>query len=446
MQANAEVLVVDDTPANLKVVTEILSSAGYRVAIATTGERALKQLQQRVPDLILLDVQMPGIDGFETCKQIKHNPVLCHIPIIFLTARSDMDSTLKGFALGAVDYISKPFREPELLARVKTHLQLQIMTQTLEQQVTERTEALTQAMKELQRYQLQLIQHEKMSTLGNLVAGVGHEINNPLSFVDGNMGILKEYVDDVLAYLHLYEQTYPEPNEVLIHKRKELEIDYLLEDIDLIFDSINKGCSRILDISKSLRIFSRTDAEAKVKTNIHEGLDSALHILTYRLKDKETRPAIQVIRDYGDLPDIHCFPGQLNQAFMNILANAIDMFDEVAEVTDPEILESHPQNISIRTQLTLFRATDGQEVEGLEITIADNGKGMSEQVCKQIFERSFTTKAVGKGTGLGMAIAHQIVVEAHGGTLTVQSEMGKGTAFCIRLPIDSGAITDDHLS
>ncbi|MBT9316981.1 sensor histidine kinase [Leptothoe spongobia] len=426
---DAEILVVDDTPANLKVVTETLASAGYRVAIATSGERALKQLQNRVPALILLDIQMPGINGFETCKKIKENPELYRIPIIFLTARSDTDSTLKGFELGAVDYISKPFKEPELLARVKIHLQLQQMTQTLEQQVSERTQALSSALTELQRYQLQLIQHEKMSALGNLVAGIGHEINNPLGFVDGNILVLKEYFDDFLTYLRLYEQTYPPSNEVLSSKRRELDIDYLLTDIDTIFESMTKGCDLIRDVSKSIRIFSRTDTAAKLTSNLHEGLDSTLHILKYRLKAKDSRPAIQVIRDYSELPDIKCFPGQLNQAFMNILANAIDMFEEVAENTDYATLETNPQSIIVRTRLVQH-----QETESVEITITDNGKGISEDVCSQIFERNFTTKSVGKGTGLGLAIAHQVIVEKHGGSLNVQSELDQGTTFQIYLP------------
>lgn len=437
MPVDADILVVDDIPANLRVVTQILTVAGYRVAIATTGERALKQLQQHVPNLILLDIKMPGINGFETCQRIKDNPALCHIPIIFLTALSDMESILKGFELGAVDYISKPFRESELLARVRTHLELQAMTHQLEQKVTERTQALTQAMTALEDYQLQLVQHEKMSTLGNLVAGVGHEINNPLSFVDGNISILKEYFDDIQLYLRLYEQTYPSLDEALIQKRKELQIDYLLEDADILFASIRQGCDRLLNISKSLRVFSRADTEEKVKTNIHEGLDSTLNILTYRLKGTENRPAIQVFRDYGDLPEIYCFPGQLNQVFMNLLANAIDMFDDVAEVTDFIKLETHPQRISIRTRLGRF-----QNAEGLEISIADNGKGMSEAVSRQIFDRSFTTKAVGKGTGLGLAIAQQIVVEVHGGTLEVRSEVGQGSEFVIRLPNNERAETN----
>ena len=432
-----DILIVDDTRSNLEVVMELLTSEGYSVSIATSGERALKQLKIKLPTLILLDVQMPGMDGFEACQQIKTNNKTSHIPIIFITASSNVESISKGFESGAVDYINKPFHNAELLARVKTHLQLQRMKQSLETQVQERTAELTEATAQLQtaldqvqNYQLQLIKQEKMSALGNLVAGVAHEINNPLGFLGGNIAILKDHIQDLTEFIRFYDQLFPTPDQLIQAKRRHLEIDYVLEDLPNMLTSMDVGCDRIRQLSNSLRLFSRSDMEKILKTSLHEGLDSALLILKYRLGANHIRPAIEVIKDYGNVPEVDCYPGQLNQVFMNILANAIDMFDELAAMTDYETLEAAPQTITLRTRLL-----KQQHTEFVEISIADNGKGMSEEICSKIFSRNFTTKEVGKGTGLGLAIAHQIAVDTHGGSLDVQSEVGRGTEFRIRLPL-----------
>ena len=285
---------------------------------------------------------------------------------------------------------------------------------------------------QLEASQLQLVQSEKMSALGNLVAGVAHEINNPLGFVGGNIAELQLLLQGVTEYIELYERAFPSPGEEIEKKRKAIDVDFLLEDLPKMLDSMQSGCDRIRSISTSLRAFSRADTESKFQANVHEGIDSTLLILKYRLKAKDFRPEIEVFRDYGELPEIKCFPGQLNQAFMNLLANAIDMFDEIAEGRSFDELQANPQRIMIRTQLV--KPPHG-ESDCVEIRISDNGKGMSEAVCSKIFDRKFTTKAVGKGTGLGLAIAHQVVVEKHGGSLEVQSEIGQGTEFLIHLPV-----------
>lgn len=427
MKSRANILVVDDTPTNLEVITATLSSVGYRVATAISGERAIKRLQTYTPDLILLDIQMLGIDGFETCRQIQANPDTAKIPIIFITVASDTNSIVQGFSLGAVDFINKPFRESELLARVKTHLQLQALTHNLEQRVAERTAELETALEQLGQSRLQMVQREKMSALGNLVAGVAHEINNPLSFVIGNIDVLKTSIQDIADYIELFEKTYPSPGNKLEKKREDLDIDFLLEDLPKMLQAMEVGCDRIHAISRSLRTFSRADTDTKLKTNIHEAIDSTLLILKYRLKAKDFRPEIKVVRDYAKLPEIKCFPNQLNQVFMNILANAIDMFDEVATSQSFDMLQADPQQITIRTYLV--------ESHSVEIRISDNGKGMSEDICAKIFDWQFTTKTVDKGTGLGLAIAHQVVEQNHDGILQVQSVVDQGTDFLIRLPI-----------
>lgn len=422
------ILVVDDTPANLEVMSEVLSDAGYEVAIAIDGERALKQIQHSLPDLILLDVMMPGIDGFETCKQLKENPKTFEIPIIFMTALSDTENKVKGFNAGAVDYITKPFQEIEVLARVNLHLKLHSLTKSLEEKVSLRTAELSLVLEELQKSQLQLIQKEKLSTLGQLVAGVAHEINNPVGFISGNLDYAEQYVSELLSLIQLYQQHYPNPVIEIQESLDSLELDYLKEDFPRLIISMKEGIDRIRNISTSLRTFSRSDSERPTAFNIHEGIDSTLMILKHRLKDNNIRPAILIEKEYGNIPKIECFPGKLNQVFMNLIANAIDALEESNWGRTFEEIKVHPNCISIRTEFS----DNGEQVL---VRIKDNGTGMSEQVQSQLFEHLFTTKAVGQGTGLGLSIAYQIVVEKHGGKLDVNSKLGEGSEFVITLPI-----------
>ncbi|MEG4290710.1 response regulator [Microcoleus sp. C2C3] len=427
------ILVVDDTPANLEVVCETLSDAGYEVATAIDGERALKRVQAYPPDLILLDVQMPGIDGFETCKRLKAEPKTASIPIIFMTALSDAQSKEKGFVLGAVDYITKPFQEKEMLARVKTHLQLRQLTKNLEQRVAEQTADLEAALIQLQQSQLHLVHREKMSALGNLVAGVAHEINNPLGFIVGNLKPAKDYIKDLFQVIALYQKELPNPSATLQAAVEEIDLEYLQEDLPKLIDSMQEGVDRINAISTSLRTFSRSDCDRPIHCNIHDGIDSTLLILKHRLKANECRPSIEVITDYGDLPQVECFAGQLNQVFMNVLANAIDALEESNKGRSFAQIEANPNQITVKTQLSQSQAA---------IRIQDNGIGMTPAVQQKIFEHLFTTKGVGQGTGLGLAIAHQIVVEKHSGTLEVNSTLGEGTEFVISIPVKAIAVKD----
>lgn len=296
----------------------------------------------------------------------------------------------------------------------------------MEESIQEKNRRLEQAMHDLQSTQLQMVQSEKMASLGNLVAGVAHEINNPIGFLNGSIRNAKDYVQDLFAYLALYQQHHPNAAAPVQDKAEDIDLEFLTEDLPKLLNSMQGATERIRSISTSLRTFSRADTEHKVSTDLHEGIDSTLLILKYRLKANEFRPAIQVIKEYGDLLPIECFPGQLNQVFMNILANAIDTFDEIAQTRTFVELEAHPQKIWIRTT---------QSANHAQIEIQDNGQGMTEEVKARIFDHLFTTKGVGKGTGLGLAIAQQIVVEKHGGTIEVDSTPGEGTTFVIHLPI-----------
>ncbi|MBV6625609.1 MAG: AAA family ATPase [Rivularia sp. (in: Bacteria)] len=280
---------------------------------------------------------------------------------------------------------------------------------------------------QLEESQLQVVQNEKMATLGNLVAGVAHEVNNPIGFLTGSISNAEEYLQDLFAHLELYQQEYPETNEEIQENAEDIDLEFLLEDLPKLLDAMKAATERIKSISNSLRTFSRADTEHKVRANLHDGINSTLLILKYRLKANEKRPAIIINQEYGEIPEIECFPGQLNQVFMNILANAIDMFDEMSQNQTYKELEANLQQITIRTQIIANQVC---------IQICDNGKGMSEEVRKNIFKHLFTTKAVGKGTGLGLAIAKQIIVEKHDGIIEVNSEVGEGTEFIINIPIN----------
>jgi len=424
--SNGFILVVDDNPTNLAVISQALRTEGWQVRIAVDGEDALSKVAQNPPELILLDVQMPGIDGFEVCKRLKADEATSDIPIIFMTALSDTDSKVKGLALGAVDYIAKPFEQQEAIARVRVHLQLRHLTQTLEEQVRDRTQALSQALEELQHSHLQVIQSEKMSALGNLVAGVAHEINNPIGCVVGNVRAVEANIRDLFGVIDLYGRHFPNPGAEIEDELETVDLDYLREDLPKLVKAMRDGSDRIVSISRSLSTFSRADTDRKQAFNLHEGIDSTILILRHRLKDDEHRPEIQVLIDYGNLPLVECFPGQINQVFMNILANAIDALDELNQGRSSTDIESNPNRITIKTILV------GEQVQ---IYIADNGPGMPEEVRSRIFDHLYTTKTVGKGTGLGLAIAQQIIEEKHGGTIEVNSKLGKGTTFMIQIPV-----------
>ncbi|MEH1863537.1 MAG: AAA family ATPase [Nostoc sp.] len=283
-----------------------------------------------------------------------------------------------------------------------------------------------QALQDLQQAQLQIVQSEKMSALGNLVAGVAHEMNNPLGFIAASLRQAKPTFVDIFEHLKLYQEKFSEPGDEIINHAEDIDLDYTLADLPKIIDSMTMACERLENISTSLRTFSRADRDYKVPFNIHEGIDSTILILKHRLKANDKRPAIEVVTNYGNLPAVECFPGQLNQVFMNIIANSIDALDESNTGRPFEDIKANPNRIIITTSL---------KYQQVEVKIADNGVGMSESVKEKIFDHLFTTKGVGKGTGLGLAIAHSIVVEKHSGTLNVNSTPGEGTEFIISLPI-----------
>lgn len=314
--------------------------------------------------------------------------------------------------------------EVELLVAVGNQLtiainQAELYTQSLDSARIAREQAakLETTLCELQQAQTQLVQAEKMSSLGQMVAGIAHEINNPVSFIFGNISYIKEYTRSLIKLLEMYRDEFPEAPPAIQSEMDALELDFLLDDLPKILSSMKVGAIRIRDIVRSLRSFSRLDESAMKSVNLHEGIDSTLMILEHRLKAQSDSPLIQVVKEYGELPLVECYAGQLNQVFMNIIANAIDAVEEQ---------KSNPGIIRIRT-----------EVEGnfVAIAISDNGTGMTDQVKQRIFDPFFTTKAIGSGTGMGLAISHSIIVEKHKGEIKCFSVVGKGTEFIIEIPI-----------
>ncbi|MEH2238904.1 sensor histidine kinase [Nostoc sp.] len=308
----------------------------------------------------------------------------------------------------------------------------------LRDEITERQQAeaeLQQALKDLQKTQIQLIQSEKMSSLGQLVAGIAHEINNPVNFIYGNLQYTDDYTQQLLLLIKLYQNYYPNPEPEIQNANQLADIEYLTEDLPKMLTSMKMGAKRIREIVLSLRIFSRLD-EAEFKTaDIHEGIDSTLLILQHRLKAQNNRPQIQVVKEYGDIPQFQCFAGQLNQVFMNVLANAIDALEEAFQ----KELCPNP----------LIGISSEQVNENAIIRIADNGAGISEEIQSRLFDPFFTTKPVGKGTGMGLSISYQIITEKHGGSLQCISSPGQGAEFVIAIPIRAGksaqlSICDRH--
>lgn len=295
-----------------------------------------------------------------------------------------------------------------------------------EAQLRQQAQDLEKAMQELQQAQIRIIQTEKMSSLGQLVAGVAHEINNPVSFIHGNLNHIEDYTQDLLQLIQLYCQKYPD-NPETNHKVAEIDLEFIQQDLPKLIGSMKTGTERIRGIVQSLRNFSRLD-EAKLKiVDVHEGIESTLLILQSRFNPKPGFAGIEVIKDYSQLPKVECYPGQLNQVFMNILANAIDALE--ASTSHQLAAKKNPQ-ISIVTQVLADKA--------VSIHIHDNGYGMDETVKAKLFDPFFTTKPVGKGTGLGLSISYQIIVGNHGGKLYCNSFPEQGTEFVIEIPIYQG--------
>ena len=336
----------------------------------------------------------------------------------------------KQLAAGDLNQTAPVMTEDEVgfLARTFNQMasQLKALFEELEQRVQERTAELEETLTKLKSTQAQMLHNEKMSSLGQLVAGIAHEINNPVSFIHGNLTHTENYIEDLFHFVKLYEKHYPQPVEEIEEEAEEIDWEFLQTDLPKMVSSMRTGTERIREIVLSLRNFSRMDESDLKEVDIHEGIDSTLMILQHRLQAKPKQAAIQTIKDYGKLPNVECYPGSLNQVFMNMLSNAVDALEKKTATLTPEQNKSSIATITIRTRVV--------DEQWIEIAIADNGSGIPDELQGHIFEPFFTTKDIGKGTGMGMSITYQIITEKHHGKLTFFSSPQQGTEFLIQIP------------
>ncbi|MGD1809796.1 hybrid sensor histidine kinase/response regulator [Dapis sp. BLCC M126] len=445
MNQNKEytIMIVDDQEMNLKLMSNLLTISGFNVIVEENGEMALEKLKNELPDLILLDVLMPGINGFEICRRLQSSETTKNIPVIFMTSISESEEKIRGLKLGAVDYIIKPFKAEEILARINIHIRLQqeIKERTqaeielqkakveLEERVKERTAELSQSLANLQQTQIQLIKSEQMSSIGELITGIAHELNNPVSIVVGNITLAETYLQAIINHIKLYQQQFPQPGSTIEEDAEKMDIDFLIEELPKMLSSIKLASDRISETSVSLRSFARADSMSKVPFDINDAIESNLKILQHRLKANHQRPEIEIVKNYGDLPKINCYPHALNQVFINLLVNAIDSLEEYNNKknrTYDEILQNS-NRITITTSVI--------QSDEVEIIIADNGLGMLAHLKDKLSEVFEGAKPGNKINRLGLSLNHLIIVERHRGKLECNTLPQQGTEFVIKLPI-----------
>jgi signal transduction histidine kinase len=413
----ATILIVDDELELERLIKQRLRkkiiAKEIELIFVRNGKEALETLKSdRQIDMVLTDINMPEMDGLTLLHKLREIDET--LKAVVISAYGDMKNIRTAMNCGAFDFITKPINFEDLTITINKTLK----------DVKEVRETL----KQLQQTQLQLIQHEKMAVLGQLVAGIAHEMNNPLTCIAGYTELSTEGVTNLINHIQLYQEKFPEPGLEIEQHAKNIKLDYFLQRLPRMLSVMTESTSRLVHISNSLRNFSRGDTDFQVSANIHEGIDSTLMILQHRLKGNNTRPEIQVIKDYGEIPLVTCYLGQLNQVFMNILANAIDACEGSNQSRTFAEITAQPNTIMIKTELS-------ENHQSVVIKIKDNGTGMTEDVKSRIFDQLFTTKAVGQGTGFGLSISRQIVEETHGGSLTCHSVLGEGTEFAIAIPI-----------
>ncbi len=417
MSQKSTIMVVDDKPSNLRLLGQMLSEQGHRVRIFPKGAMALKSALTDPPDLILLDINMPEMSGYEVCQRLKARAETRDLPVIFISALTDTVDKVKAFSLGGVDYITKPFQVEEVHARISLHLTLKRTQTALE----EKNQALQKALDHLKTTQHQLVQSEKMAALGVLVAGIAHEINNPVNFIKTSILGLGQDFQELAGLLQAHERcTSNCPDAQLQEIRSRIDYAVLKEEIPQLIDNIHQGVSRTEEIITSLRYYSRMDRGNTKMTDLRDLINAALVILKNRYKHH-----VQLTKKYADLPKIAVHPGKMIQVLINIISNAIDAVTQGPVQFEPEtiIIETGKQYHHDRPYAV--------------IAVSDNGPGIAEEIKDKIFDPFFTTKEVGEGTGVGLSISIGIIKE-HQGMIKLSSfRNGGGATFTIFLPLEA---------
>lgn len=461
-------LIIDNHSIDLHILLDLLGQKPVNLLWANLDKSVVSREEFSLADLIFIAVSMPGENEFLFCQQLQNSGL--NIPIILITNSQEQETIKIWLSLGVMDYLFTCLETEEFLLKVSNYLRMaearkeirqsyHLLQEQLEIEIKEKLQiekinyqlemavessaqalkismtesennklALENCLNQIKIIQTQLVNNEKMSLLGQMLAGIAHEINNPVNFIYGNLAYVQEYTDNLLNIFELYQQYYSNPHPVIQQQVEAVELNFILEDLPKMLESMQVGAERIREIVLSLRSFARQDGSKMKATNLHEGIDSTLMILQNRLKRKQDHPAIHVVKEYSSsLPLVECYGGEMNQVFMNILANAIDAIEENNQHKNIEELQINPGQILIKTDII--------NDHHVTIKISDNAGGMAEEILNHLFEPFFTTKPVGKGTGIGLSICKNIVVEKHQGSLQCISTPAQGTEFIIEIPI-----------
>ncbi|MGB3405026.1 MAG: ATP-binding protein [Microcoleaceae cyanobacterium] len=402
----ANLLLIHSSTDQLIHLKDTLKDAGYQVAIADTPETALSLFEQSHRDLIICaETIINPADGIKLCQTIKCRSNSPAPYFIIIAQNSEKCELILKKNPDIDDSFSLDLSDSEILARVRLGLRIYQLNQNFEQAKS------------------QLLQNEKTLSIGQMVSGIAHEINNPVSLITGNISHATEYTQDLLEVMQLFTEKYPEPEPEIEELIEEVDLEYLIEDLPQVLNSMKSGADRIRQLVQSLRNFYQADDDEKKLVDIHAGIEDILLILKARLKGKQGQ-AIEVIEDYGELENIECYPGQLNQVFMNVLNNAIDVLN-IQRSQDKKFQPT----VWIKTE---FNTSEKQ----VRICIKDNGLGMSNEIKEHIFEPFFTTKTTENATGLGLSLSRTIITENHGGTIKCVSKPEEGTEFIIEIPVN----------
>lgn len=420
----ATILIIDEDVHTQRTLQNTLEKQGYKVETADQIQSALMLAEHLHPHLILYTWISHTVDALSDLKDLKTNSNFAEAFYLVLTQPSLLQSHFNNLETLINDWLFDPLDSDELTRRVRRGLH----HQTLFNNVHKNDRQLQQALSDLDFAKERLIQAEKFSTLGQMVSGIAHEINNPVSFVKGNVSHVADYAQDLIDLLELYSEEYPDPSSTIQDRIEEIDLEFLLEDLPQVIESMKSGTERIRQLVESLRNFYRSDDSEEKTVDIHPILDDIVLILQAELKGKKGR-AIQLVKDYGQLPEVNCYPGKINQVFINLLNNAIDALEERRLETS-----SVEPTIWIKTEVS--SSYDPQNViSQVIIRIKDNGIGISEEIKNYIFDPFFTTKPAGTGTGFGLNICHQVIVETHQGQLQCLSQPGEGTEFIVAIPL-----------